>query len=148
VWPSAGRALVAGFGSAPPVDHACAAGRAMATGATCICGIGRAEDWEATGEQNCHEQVPHVSSMGWAAPRTDRWRRGRAWPRIRNSACRHRRRALPGCAQRPPPSLLGFWFLADWISRREYALVQRAGLSNQAGPVEFGSRYKSYNFTH
>jgi hypothetical protein len=27
-----------------------------------------AKEREAAGEQNCHEKIPHVSSMGWAAP--------------------------------------------------------------------------------
>jgi hypothetical protein len=55
---------------------------------------------------------------------------------------------LAGRGQRPLPSLLGFWFLADGISRREYALVDRAGLSNQTSPLELGLRDKSENFTH
>jgi hypothetical protein len=55
---------------------------------------------------------------------------------------------LAGRDQGPPPSSLGFWFLADGISRREYALVYRAGLSNQTGPLGVRPRDKSDNFTH
>lgn len=55
----------------------------------------------------------------------------------RLSACRQDHRSLLGV----PP-------LADGIGRREDAFVYRPGLSNQAGPLEFRFRDKSYNFTH
>jgi hypothetical protein len=45
-------------------------------------------------------------------------------------------------------SLLGFPLLADGRSRREYALVYRAGFSNQPSPLKIGFRNKSDNFTH
>jgi hypothetical protein len=37
---------------------------------------------------------------------------------------------------------------ADWISRREDAVIHRAGLSNQAGSLALGLCHKSNNFTH
>jgi hypothetical protein len=44
---------------------------------------------------------------------------------------------------RPPVPLL-----AEWISRREDAVIYRAGLSNQANPLALGLRDKSNYFTH
>jgi hypothetical protein len=38
--------------------------------------------------------------------------------------------------------------LADWISRREDAVVYRAGLSNQTGSLALRFRDKSNDFAH
>jgi hypothetical protein len=46
------------------------------------------------------------------------------------------------CLACASPSLAGGWL------RREYALVYRAGLSNQPGPFEVSLRNESYNFAH
>ena len=35
----------------------------MATRATSVCGVGRPQDRDATGEENCDKKAPHVSSM-------------------------------------------------------------------------------------
>jgi hypothetical protein len=47
---------------------------------------------------------------------------------------------------------MAYWCLvllhADWISRREDAVVYRAGLSNEAGSLALGLWHKSNNFTH
>jgi hypothetical protein len=37
---------------------------------------------------------------------------------------------------------------ADWVSRREDAVVYRAGLSNQTGSLALRFRDKSNNFAH
>ena len=45
-------------------------------------------------------------------------------------------------------SFLGVALLADGISRREYAFIDRASLSDETGPLKLGFRNKSYNFAH
>jgi hypothetical protein len=39
----------------------------MATRPASVCGVGRAEDEDAAGEQNCQEKYPHAFPHGWDA---------------------------------------------------------------------------------
>jgi hypothetical protein len=69
--PSSGRALVPyRRAGSPAIDDACALRRLMAARAASVGGIGHADAPDGVREQNCHEKVPHVSSIvarprGW-----------------------------------------------------------------------------------
>jgi hypothetical protein len=56
-------AFIAYPGRSPAIDDACAGGGAMAARATSVGGVGRPQDRDATGEQNCDKKGSHVSSM-------------------------------------------------------------------------------------
>jgi hypothetical protein len=72
--PSSGGALVPyRRAGTPAIDDASAIRRTMATRAASVCGMGRADDGEAAGEQSCHDKVFQCFLHGWSAPDRPRW---------------------------------------------------------------------------